>query len=311
MPRRARSAFTLIEVLVVLAVMGLVVALLIPAVQAAREAARRSSCANNLRQLGVATNAYIADKNCLPVGGNGFSAFAMLLPYLEQKPLYDSMNFSAGHLIFSGPLNSTARVRLPGLLCPTDHPFDEAPAMTSYAVNFGVGYTKTSGLYANANGPFSFLDTKPVVRPQMITDGMSHTVGISEWALGTDVRVNADPKRGLYSARVEPNEFEAFARACHDLDTRTTETTGQVKATTWMQVGFGQNVYNHDLSVGDHSCYNGGGTYSGAWTASSVHAGGAHALYVDGHCVFAKETTSLAIWRALGTMNGGEPIGDL
>jgi len=203
MRKTSSRAFTLIEVLVVLVIIGLIAALLIPAVQSAWEAARRSGCANNLRQLGIATNAYIADKNCLPVGGNGFSAFAMLLPYLEQKPLYDSMNFSAGHLIFSGPLNSTARVRLPGLLCPTDHPFSEAPPSTSYAVNFGVGYTKKSGNFANANGPFSFSDTGSIVRPQTITDGMSHTVGMAEWKLGTDVRTNADPQQGLYSASVE------------------------------------------------------------------------------------------------------------
>jgi len=314
MPTPTRRGFTLVEVLVVLAVIGLLMALLLPAVQSARESARRASCMSNLRQLGIATNSYVADRNCLPVGGNGFSAFAMLLPYLDQRPLYNSMNFSAGHLIFSAPLNTTAMVRLPGLLCPTDRPLADAPTMTSYAANYGVGYNpKVADAYATANGPFSFTEARPIVRPQSITDGMSYTVGISEWQLGTDARANAEPRRAVYSASAvgQPNEFDAFTQVCHGLDPGSTEASGVIKGQTWMQVRFGHNLYNHNLSVNDHTCSNGGGTYRGAWTASSVHPGGAHALYVDGHCVFAKETTSLSVWRAVGTMNGGEPIGNL
>jgi type II secretory pathway pseudopilin PulG len=95
----------LIELLVTVSVIAILVAILLPAVQAAREAARRSQCANNLKQLGVALSTYESSSRIFPHGVNGgaFSAHAMLLPQLDQSPLYNSINFgvasTAGVLI--------------------------------------------------------------------------------------------------------------------------------------------------------------------------------------------------------------------
>src|SRR6188474_2683919 len=94
-----RRAFTLVELLVVIAIIGVLVALLLPAVQAAREAARRMSCSNNLKQLSLALHNYEDTHKTLPPAGidsNQMSWTVLLLPYMEQKPLYDQFNFNKG-----------------------------------------------------------------------------------------------------------------------------------------------------------------------------------------------------------------------
>src|SRR5580693_8622186 len=93
-------AFTLIELLVVIAIIAVLIALLLPAVQAAREAARRAQCVNNLKQIGIGMHNYHASMNGLPWGDltgywNDWSAIALMLPYLEQGPLYNSINFNS------------------------------------------------------------------------------------------------------------------------------------------------------------------------------------------------------------------------
>src|SRR6059036_1967376 len=97
--RHLRSAFTLVELLVVIAIIGVLVALLLPAVQAAREAARRAQCSNNLKQLSLALHNYENTHNTLPPAGidsNQMSWTVLLLPFFEQQALYDQFNFNKG-----------------------------------------------------------------------------------------------------------------------------------------------------------------------------------------------------------------------
>src|SRR2546423_1176891 len=143
-----RRGFTLIELLVVISIISVLIALLLPAVQAAREAARRTQCANNLKQLGVALANYESANNCLPLGMvyavNGASGmpgaicmspggancqntpwFVLMLPYIEQAPLYNAFNTSIG---IEGPallgfvINSTVMTsRIASFQCPSDN----------------------------------------------------------------------------------------------------------------------------------------------------------------------------------------------
>ncbi len=118
---RRRCAFTLVELLVVIAIIGILIALLLPAVQSAREAARRMQCSNNLKQIGLALHNYHAALKVLPPGGlrdNQLSFLVMLLPYVEQTPLYEQANFNAGTYFGTGKLN-LALSGIPVLLCPS------------------------------------------------------------------------------------------------------------------------------------------------------------------------------------------------
>src|SRR5436309_1859029 len=131
-----RTGFTLIELLVVIAIIGVLVALLLPAVQAAREAARRVQCTNNLKQIGLALHNYISVNDTVPpaaldtriyagttIANGGFSAQARLLPYLEQTPLYNAANFSLNAINNAPGTWSNVTVistRLAGFLCPSE-----------------------------------------------------------------------------------------------------------------------------------------------------------------------------------------------
>src|SRR3954468_1146308 len=130
---RARDAFTLVELLVCIAIIGILVALLLPAIQAAREASRRSSCGNNLRQLGVALHNFESAHHHFPAGRGDpipsiFSAFAYLLPFIEQTTLRDRIlfdqppaTFNVGAKIYDGSANlSVATATVTTFLCPSD-----------------------------------------------------------------------------------------------------------------------------------------------------------------------------------------------
>ena len=150
--RHSRAGFTLIELLVVISIIGVLASLLLPAVQSSREAARRSQCLNNLKQLGLAISNYESLHATLPPGrvrsrvdglGLVFSAFAQILPQLDQKPVYDSINFNLNaDRGIGGPENDTARrTRFAAFLCPSDTTSDaDKPdqAPTNYQMNAGT-----------------------------------------------------------------------------------------------------------------------------------------------------------------------------
>jgi prepilin-type N-terminal cleavage/methylation domain-containing protein len=197
-PEPGRRGFTLIEVLVVIAIIGLLVALLLPAVQAAREAARRMQCSNNLKQLGLALHGYHDAVGSLPWGEgpddwNNWSAHVMLLPYLEQGGLYNALNFvsyASGDFLLPGSpnpagANATAQLtRLAVLLCPSDLDRLTAPhGHVNYCVNAGndrnfAPKSPPSGLFAQA--PYC----PGTVRFQDVTDGLSQTAAVSERVKG-------------------------------------------------------------------------------------------------------------------------------
>lgn len=193
-----RQAFTLIELLVVMGIIAILIALLLPAVQAAREAARRITCRNNLKQLGLALHNYHDVHGCFPQGRGAalpgvFSAHAYLLPFVEQSNLQDLVDFSSapttfsidGGIIYDGSTNAAAASTIvPFFLCPSDGS-ERIPgssfATTNYAANAGSGLVDAGSL-DNADGVF-FRGSRIGFRD--IADGTSHTAAFSERLLGT------------------------------------------------------------------------------------------------------------------------------
>jgi prepilin-type N-terminal cleavage/methylation domain-containing protein/prepilin-type processing-associated H-X9-DG protein len=181
-----RRAFTLVELLVVIAILGILIALLLPAVQAAREAARRMSCSNNLRQMGIGLHNYHAAHQCFPPGGieprtplkpagRQLAWSVFLLPFAEQQNVYATLDMGKA---FDSPVNATgAATVLPLYLCPS------TPHQT--LLHDGRGACDYGGIYGERitspnNPPKGAMLYDRAIRIAEITDGTSHTLLVSE-----------------------------------------------------------------------------------------------------------------------------------
>lgn len=194
------NGFTLVELLVVIAIIGILVGLLLPAVQAAREAARRMQCSNNLKQIGLAILNYESAYRAFPMGSDstGFSAQARLLPFMEQANLHDLIDYRLKPYLGSGPntfpnpaLVDVYPKVIPSYLCPSD----PAPTILSTVVNnqtytfAGINYMISNGSGTGTNYDDRFPTDGVVfvnsrVRMGDVTDGTSNTVIASETVRG-------------------------------------------------------------------------------------------------------------------------------
>ena len=300
-----RRAFTLIEVLVVVFIIGIVTAILVPAVMSARDAARRAQCTNNLKQLSLATNSHLDQKNYYPRDENGFSAFVAMLPFLDQVPLYNSINFSKsrrGSGVFSDVNHTAFAVHLSVFLCPSELTSLGSLGSVSYGGNHGTGV----GRYGRpANGPFASSLLDPKIRDALVRDGLANTVAVSEFrryfyqegSRGNDIVFQL----GNY----KKNEFDSMIAACIGLDVNKSQPWNFMRGLCWAYDGMSNTAYDHNIVPNGHTCTC-TGTLSGAWTATSSHVGGVHCAHLDGHVGFVRNTISPSVWTALGTMNGGE-----
>jgi len=298
--RRALTAraFTLIELLVVVSVIGLLVAMLVPAVQAAREAARRIQCANNLHQLGLAISGYESASGVLPpgFGPNGFSLHARILPFLDGLAIYNSVN----HALDQGAgENHTARTsQIDAFLCPSDRRASTQAVWSNYSGNAGCGYQRYgyNGAISSAAQPLAVAS---------FTDGLSNTALMSEIILGD--MVGTDPRRIVYSTPdlSQAGQYEQFAAACAAFF-GAKPLGSAIRGNDWSGGGFDSTLYNHVLGVNANSCKNDVLSPVGAWSAASWHPGGVKVLFADGRVVFITNSISLSAWRSAGSRSGGE-----
>ncbi|MGE0760970.1 MAG: DUF1559 domain-containing protein, partial [Pirellulaceae bacterium] len=204
--RQGHRGFTLVELLVVMAVIGILVALLLPAVQAAREAARRMSCTNNLKQIGLAVHSVESMSKQLPPGAvwhptkeKRGSIFVYLLPYLEQESLYrhfDLTQMNTDHAVYPGSSKPLGATILPLLICPSDdsqqyfglarHNYAASRGPTTVFVNSSCRCNHHWQSLATAPlddptdfaGPFTRMGTR--IKLADVTDGLSNTIFFGE-----------------------------------------------------------------------------------------------------------------------------------
>ena len=316
MSRRSRG-FTLIELLVVMAIISVLIALLLPAVMKAREAARRTTCVNNLKQIGLALANYTEVHGGLPPGyvsfwdpyfrrevGPGWGWAAMILPDLEQKPVYDRIqfNFPIEHRV-----NLTARLTpIEVFLCPSDDmprrwtategvvwvafgqifqsllPICDV-AGSNYVGVFGIGEPGVDG-----NGVFY---RNSYVRPADITDGMSHTMVVGERSIhlnagrGNATWVGSVPGATLWSCAPDPFDPDTGVCKLEDGSGMTLGHTGE---------GNGPGDLRGDVNQ-----------------FFSRHGRGANFLFGDGHVRWLDGTMDYTTYKALSTRSESEQISNV
>lgn len=305
--RRQPAGFTLVEVLVVVFVLGLLAAIILSAIQAVRDTSRRITCTANLRQMGIALNAYVASIGSLPHGANakrGYSVHSMILNHLDLRNIYNSTNFMVHP---EDRENRTVRrTVLAVFLCPSDGAISKPS--NNYAINMGYGYQlrkqELTGMFVNSpSAPTSLAN---------IPDGASSTALMTESVVGPGDRQVFEPLGSVYytpTALTMPTEFEQFLGVCQAMTPQPGQKYFSAKGSTWLNSGYGYTYYNHDLLPNQNSCMNKNFVREGAWTASSFHSSGVNVLFADGRVQFLRQTIGLPLWRAIATRAGHEAIG--
>jgi prepilin-type N-terminal cleavage/methylation domain-containing protein/prepilin-type processing-associated H-X9-DG protein len=338
MNRNAPRAFTLIELLVVIAIIGLLIALLLPAVQAAREAARRVQCVNNLKQLGLAITNYEVSLGGLPPSavvvrrrdGSLWTAdwgpFARILNYVEQRARYNAFNLDVA---YGDQANLTVTAQVINLyLCPSE-PRQDPFVDVSFGRTSGVNYGFSLGDWYVWLGPDGGPLNRSAFGVNMSRTWAAFTDGTSQTLLMSEVK-NYQPyirDCGHLQFINDPNNIpspyadpltvapEYNAGGCAFF----LNAHSQWSEVTVHHVGFttawppnkktpgGPRGAYPDVDLDSERERIGGPTFA-AITSRSHHPGGVNALLGDGSVKFMKSTTDGMVWRALGTVAGGEVL---
>lgn len=337
-----RSGFTLIEVLVVVAILAILIALLLPAVQQARESARRVQCRNHLKQIGLALWNYHDQHRLFPrmcystrgggsadvTGWQGISAQTMLLPQLDLATLFHRLNLNV-HSLSIEPNVTLRKQLISTFLCPSDFGTRQgSPPGNNYVFSGGPSLVMLSPIPGNSAGSPSILEREQIglfnmrrsIAARDCTDGMSNTIAASEALIGDGNASQyqlGDLVRGVPFPAGFPNTFATadqlsrYAGAC----VANQDSHFSSPHTEWINGMPGQTAFNtlnppNSLSPDCHECVNCGWYDSrGLWTARSRHPGGVHALIADGTVRFLSNSIDLQIWQALGAISDGMPIG--
>ncbi len=328
-PIAARRAFTLVELLVVIAIIGVLVAILLPAIQAARESSRRTSCTNNLKQIGIGAQDFHNAFGCFPCGSESkawpsapanpwtfyrWGALAHLSPFLEESNAYNTLDLSVPmygtSLTVTGQNAAGVALVVPLFLCPSDLAQIVSPKFgpSNYAVCAGSGL---SGGTPNKTDGVFFVNSR--TRLSQILDGTGHTAFASESILGTP--------NGSASPKDPRTDYKfSFGAPLTDVSCNSAQqwNVSDGRGFCWASGEYRCGMYNHyylpNQNVPDCIGVSIGGSPATQYTpygwraARSRHSGGVNMLFADGSVQFILDSVEAAIWNAWSTRNGHETI---
>ncbi len=338
LPARPRRGFTLIELLVVISIIGILIALLLPAVQQVRESANRLTCSNNLKQLGLACQQYNLTYSTFPYGRkydmwDTYTWSENILPYLEQNAIYadyytlPQLGFKASYPGPNGPIGNDPRLTegrttvLKMFLCPSDvGPVVNEFGSPDYAYVRGnyracVGSGDSYGAPTDAsNGPWGLgmfgiafgqsPDPGSTVRPLAlritdVNDGMSNTLLLSEAVVP---RIT-----GTWGGAMGEQWYGNMGGALFSVSqTPNSSSADRIYGPCPQDQGDG-DYRAPCLSLGGSPWFNANASGANA-AARSRHSGGVNAAMADGSVRFFLDTIDLSVWRAMGTANGKEAV---
>lgn len=319
--------FTLIELLVVIAIIAVLVAILLPAVQQAREAARRSSCQNNLKQMGLAFHNYHDTYSLLPMAGNGTGdkscgVFVAILPFLEQSAVFDTYNPDE-HALTPNNMRIMQTMMPSVYVCPsTSRGGSRTPASATplpYEVNYPNGYEAQTSDYAVVSvynilqggyrpRPLTLFVRGRYVPFRNALDGLSTTlltfesVGRFAYQVGGKELSYLPPTTGgndsFYKVHGWTWHRQVAAFALNAVDLNATDQLG------------GAPTFRSNVGSAINATNIGGGYSSGSAYPYSQHAGGIQGVFADGSVRFINEYASNTVLEAISSMDGGEVVGE-
>jgi prepilin-type N-terminal cleavage/methylation domain-containing protein/prepilin-type processing-associated H-X9-DG protein len=321
-----RNGFTLIELLVVIAIIAILIGLLLPAVQKVREAAARTKCANNLKQIGLAVHGYHDVNNGVPpqatynIGStfSGYSVHARILPYLELGNLANRIDFLVGY----AAQPEVCRTPINLYRCPSDPKsgtrFDGGIefAPTNYGFNIGTWLGLDQLTARGGDGAFGYNMTHNF---SAITDGLSTTLCAADVKSFTPALLDGgNPAAPFTPPPNSPSQVVAYGGTFDPDYCHTQWVTGRTLQ-SGLTVTFPPNTqvlyttsgitYDVDWTSARIGPNNPRQSYR-VVTSRSFHSNGVNALLMDGSVRFVTNSIPMMTWRALGTRAGGEVIGD-
>ncbi len=295
-PTPLRNGLSLVEVIVSIAIIGLLLAILLPAIQSSREAAHRMQCVSHLKQLATATSSYASTYSVYPPSGglDQASFFVRLLPYIEQDSLFRQIDFAKP----MSEQRAIAERRPTILVCPSDGVATGDRFMRSYGGNMGWFVAESPTALPgqeSPNGVITFLNHSPV-NPDHVFDGLSNTAMISEMLPSGNNKVRQTRWNESSSGPLFRRPVQILASDC----LAATATYPWARGASWTFGGASETLYDHVLPPNSRTC-------NWVYSADSVHsARGVNVAFCDGTVRFVTDSINVNVWRAIGSRNGKE-----